>query len=130
MVSTAVLLAASISSAAERDLFVDLTNALQRAADMSNRTAVPAAPPKPLPRDVSLLGVVIAGETRLALLGSAAGSELLAVGASLGGYRLVEVEENQATLEGERGERIILSLQNGDAGAATGLTRPAAAPNR
>jgi hypothetical protein len=120
-VSTAVLVCASVSSAAETDLFVDLTNALQRAADVSNRRAIPPLAAKTLTQDVSLLGVVIAGETRLALIGRAGGSELLPVGASLGGYRLIDVEENQATLESLDGERVVLRLQSGSGAGTAGV---------
>ena len=119
-VSTTMFVGASGGSAGEREIFVDLTNALQRIADVSTRRAAPPPAPEIVTHDFSLLGVVIAGETRLALIGRAAGSELLPVGASLAGYRLIDVEENQATFEGLRGERMVVRLQTGSGAGTAG----------
>src|SRR2546426_8896963 len=75
-------------AASEQELFLNLTHALQRAAEMSAGRSVTPAVPEVFTRDFSLLGVVIAGQTRLALIQRAGGSELLPLGASLGGFRL------------------------------------------
>ncbi len=115
---------ASAGSASDEGIFLDLTRALQNVAEMSMRRSLPPAAPEvrtqesPTPEtDFILLGVVIAGETRLALVqvaaASSGGTELLRVGASVAGYRLTDVEENQVTLEGQRGDRVILQLQTG-----------------
>jgi len=123
---------ASASSASDQGIFLDLTRALQNIAERSTRgPRSPADDPEVLTgtspgrgTEFILLGVVIAGETRLALVQLAAasseGPELLRVGASLAGYRLTEVEEQQVTLEGQHGDRVILRLQTG--GGAVGET--------
>ena len=114
--SARLLVGAPAAVAADLETFLDLTNALQNAAELSNRRSfAPAAPADPQVVDFALLGVVIAGKTRLALvqLASSSGPELLPLGGSLGEYRLTDVEENQVTLEGQRGQRMILRLQIG-----------------
>ena len=132
-VSTGLLAGASVSSAAEPNLFLELTNAFERAAEGTNRVPPPplpsSVPSTRAPQDFTLLGVVKADEKQFALIGRATGTELIPVGASLAGYRLIEVGESQATFEGERGERMVLQLQNGEPGAAAGPARPAATPN-
>jgi type II secretory pathway component PulC len=63
------------------------------------------------PHGLTLLGVVIGADRRLALIQSAGHQEeLVPIGQSLAGYRLVDVEENQVTLEGQQGERIVLRM--------------------
>ncbi len=110
--SASMIPASPASAASEHETFIDLTNALQRIADTSNRRALPPPPPpsQSSTQDFTLLGVVIAGNTRLALIQRGAGQELLPVGESVAGYRLIDVEENQATLEGQRGERLVLRM--------------------
>jgi len=115
---------ASASAASEQGIFLDLTRALQNVAEMSTRRSRSPADPEVLTEtspgrgiDFVLFGVVIAAETRLALIQDAAastgGPELLRVGGSLAGYRLTDIEEDQVTLEGQRGDRVILRLQSG-----------------
>jgi len=124
-----LLVGAPAGSAADQGIFLDLTHALQNATEMSTRRSLSPTNPEVLTRkstDFMLLGVVIAGETRLALVqltSSAGGPELLSIGGSLEGYRLIDVEENQVTLEGQRGERMILRRQiGGGAGGEIALS--------
>jgi len=131
IVVSGLLLGAPAGSASDQAIFLDLTRALQNAAEMSTRRSFSPADPEVLTQkstDFILLGVAIAGETRLALVqltASSGGPELVAVGGSLGGYRLTDVEENQVTLEGQRGERMILRLQTGGgAGGEMALSGP------
>ena len=112
-VSTGVFTVSPAAAASEPGIFLDLTNALQRVSDMSSRTSLAPVPAETFSRDLTLIGVVIAGERRLALIQRAAGSELLPVGASVAGYRLIDVDENQATLEGPHGDRVSLRLPTG-----------------
>ena len=120
--SAGALVGTPVAAASDQEIFLDLTRALQNAAERSNRRSLSPADPGVLPQklpghDFTLLGVVIAGETRLALIqlgaASSGGPELLHVGGSLAGYRLTGVEEHQVTLEGQRGERLVLRLQTG-----------------
>lgn len=118
--SAGMLVSSPAHATSEQGVFLDLTNALQRVSEMSSRWSVPPAPPsETFTQDFTLVGVVIGGNTRLALIQRSAGSELFPVGGSVGGYRLIDVEENQATLEGQRGERIVLRLPAG--GGATAV---------
>ena len=123
-VSAGLLVGAPAGFASDQGIFLDLNRALQNAAEMSTRRSFSPPNPEVLTQkspghetDFALLGVVIAGETRLALVQLAAASsgrpELLRVGGSVAGYRLTDVEERQVTLEGQRGERMILRLQIG-----------------
>jgi type II secretory pathway component PulC len=116
----------------QQDLFNRLTEALRRVAEPSPIAPPgPALPPsqiapRPLPEppthNLTLLGVVIGGDTRLALIQSQGGQELVPVGQSLAGYRLVDVEENQVTLEGQGGERFVLRMPT-DGGAGSPAVR-------
>ena len=109
-------------AASEQELFLNLTHALQRAADMSAGRSVTPTVPEVFTPDFSLLGVVIAWQTRLALIQRAGGSELLPLGASLGGYRLTNIEEQHVTLQSLGGEHVVLRLQTG--GGAGGEVTP------
>ena len=122
--SAGVLVSSPADATSEQGLFLDLTNALQRVSEMSSRWSVLAPPSETFTHDFTLVGVVIGGNTRLALIQRATGSELFPVGGAVGGYRLIDVEENQATLEGQRGERIVLRLPTGG-GAAAVVAQPA-----
>ena len=115
-------------AASEQELFLNLTHALQRASDMSAVGPVTPAVPEVFTLDFSLLGVVIAGPTRLALIQRAGGSELLPLGAALGGYRLTHIEEQRVTLESLGGEHVVLRLQTG--GGAGGEVTPPAPDDR
>jgi hypothetical protein len=117
-VTASLLAVTAVATASDQETFANLTRALQNLAAKTNPTSPP--PPVTAPEvlaDFTLVGVVIAGETRLALVqptGTSSGSpELLPVGAVLGGYRLIDIEEEQVTLMGQRGERKILRLQAG-----------------
>lgn len=116
-VSAGCLAGAAVASASDLGTFVDLTNALRGIAESSSRKSLaPAAPEQVLP-DFTLVGVIIAGDKRLALVQPAAttstGPELLPIGGVLAGYRLTDVAEQQVTFEGQHGERRILRLQAG-----------------
>src|SRR5262249_33512187 len=117
LAASGMLAAAPADAASVQATFVDLANALRGIAETSSQWSVLPAPAGTFTRDFTLLGVVIAGPTRLALIQRGAGQELLAVGASLGPYRLVDVEESQAVLEGPGGERFLLRLATGGASA-------------
>ena len=127
--SAGTLVGTPVAAASDQDIFLDLTRALQNAAERSNRRSLSPADPGVLPQklpghDFTLLGVVIAGETRLALIQRAGGSELLPLGAALGGYRLTHIEEQRVTLESLGGEHVVLRLQTGG-GAGGEVTPPA-----
>jgi hypothetical protein len=121
-VSAGLLWGSPASAQSNQELFNKLTEALRRAAEPSPNTPMtptpppsPNAPPRPVaaapPHGLTLLGVVIGGERRLALIQSAGGQEeMVPVGQSLAGYRLVDVEETQVTLESQLGERIVLRM--------------------
>src|SRR5438552_18968050 len=68
-----------------------------------------------------LVGVTIVGERRVALFKDArpgsGGARFLPLGATVAGYRLVDIPDDHVTLEGSDGERTILRL---GAGAAVG----------
>ena len=68
-----------------------------------------------------LVGVTIVGERRVALFEDArpgsGGARFLPLGATVAGYRLVDIQDDHVTLEGSDGERTILRL---GAGAAVG----------
>ena len=120
-VSVGLLAGSPVSAASEAETFINLTNALQRLAEPSSRRSLPPPPSEAsthetVTHDFTLLGVVIAGNTRLALIQRTAGQELLPIGQTLAGYRLVDVEENQVTFEGQRGERLVLRMPT-DGGA-------------
>jgi len=82
--------------------------------------------------DFVLSGVVIAGDTRLALLqdasASPAGPQLLRVGSELAGYRLTDVQVDRVTLEGRGGTRMVVRLRAG--GGAGGQTVRSSPPIR
>ena len=123
-VSASILVGAAVATAGDLETFVDLTRALNNIAEKSNERSMPRADPRVLP-GFTLVGVVIAGDKRLALVQSAEASslspELLPVGGVLAGYRLTDVEEEQVTLVGPHGDRKILRLQTGGgAGRETG----------
>ena len=125
-VSAGVLASTPAGAATEQGIFLDLTNALQSVSNMSSQISLPPAPVETSTHDFALLGVVIAGERRLALIQRAAGQELLSLGQSLAGYRLIDVEEAQATLEGQRGDRVVLRLPTGGGpGAVAAQPNPA-----
>ena len=127
-VSAGALASTPSAAATEQGIFLDLTNALQSVSDKSSQISLPPAPVETFTHDFTLLGVVIAGERRLALIQRAAGQELLSLGQSLAGYRLIDVEETQATLEGQRGDRIVLRLATGGgAGAVAAQPAPSSA---
>jgi exosortase/archaeosortase family protein len=117
-VSARLLAGPAVAAAGDPETFVNLTRALQNLAEKTNPTSsLPrVAAPEAL-ADFTLGGVVIAGEIRLALVQSAGASsgspELLPVGAVLAGYRLPDIEEEQVTLGGQRGERKLLELRAG-----------------
>ena len=115
-VSASLLAGAAVAAAGDLETFADLTRALQGLSDRTSQKSLPPTAPEVL-ADFTLVGVVIAGETRLALVqptGASSGSpELLPVGAVVGGYRLTDIGEEQVTLEGQHGERKILRLQAG-----------------
>jgi hypothetical protein len=117
-VSASLLVGPAVATAGDQETFVNLTRALQNLAVKTNPTSPP--PPAAAPEilaDFTLVGVVIAGETRLALVQPAGANsssrELLPVGAVLSGYRLTDIEEEQVTLVGPRGDLRILRLQAG-----------------
>lgn len=129
--STSLLVGAAVAAASDLGTFVDLTNALQNAfqknaAPMANPRPVSPADPEIL-ADFTLVGVIIAGDKRLALVqptgASSGGPEMLPVGGVLAGYRLTDVEEQQVTLEGQHGERKILRLQTGGGAGGRGNAR-------
>jgi hypothetical protein len=118
-----------------QEVFLDLTRALQnvaeRSAGKSERQPFPPTEPARFTEnspthgtDFVLSGVVIAGDTRLALLEDASanpgGPQLLPVGGELAGYRLTDVKVDRVTLEGRGGGRMIVRLQAG--GGAGGQT--------
>lgn len=120
-VSVTFLVGTAVATADDLETFRNLTRALNAISERTNQTASPSPPlraavPEIL-ADVTLVGVVIAGERRLALVqpaGASSGSpELLPVGAVVAGYRIIDIEEEQVILEGQRGERKILKLQTG-----------------
>jgi hypothetical protein len=123
--SAAIAAGASAGATSDEGIFLDLTRARQNVAETPMRRSLPPADPQvrtqePPGRrtDFILLGVAIAGETRLALVQVAAGRsgrpELLRVGAFLEGYQLIDIDEHQVTLvEGQRGDRVVLQLQIG-----------------
>jgi hypothetical protein len=80
-----------------------------------------------------LSGVVIAGETRLALLqGTAANSgpaRLLPVGTSLAGHRILDIQPDRVTLEGQSGEKVTVRLGAGG-GPGTGVPGSVTMANR
>lgn len=124
-------------AASQQELFLELIHALQRASETRaphQASAMPAEPsvtsgaPEVFTPDLSLLGVIIAEPTRLALIQRAAGSELFALGASLGNYRLTAIEEEQVTLESQSGLRVVLRLPAG--GGAGGAVAPPAPTDR
>jgi len=130
-----LLVGVPLSFASDQGTFLDLVRALQNVAEISTQRAISPGAPDVVTSTMAaegtglnLLGVVIAGETRLALVQLAAtsssGPELVPVGGFVGGYHLTDVEENQVTLEGQHGERMILRLQTG--GGASGETAPSA----
>jgi hypothetical protein len=121
VVPTSLLVGAAVATADDLETFLNLTRALNGISEMTNQTSRPspsphAAVPEILP-DVTLVGVVIADERRLALVqraGTNSGSpELLSVGSVVAGYRITDIREEQVTLEGQRGEQKILRLQTG-----------------
>ena len=128
-VSTSLLVGAAVATADDLETFRNLNRALNGISERTNQTAPPSSPPRvavpEILSDVTLVGVVITGERRLALVqpaGTNSGSpELLPVGAVVAGYRITDIEEEQVTLEGQRGERKILKLQTG--GGAERKTR-------
>lgn len=124
-----MLAATPVEAASAQATFLDLINALQGIAEASSRWSVPVAPPETSSHDVTLLGVVIAGPTRLALIQRAAGQELIPVGAALGAYRLVDVRESQAMLEGPQGERLVLRLSTGGGPAQQPATTAVEGPD-
>jgi hypothetical protein len=155
---TSLLTTVAAGRASGQDQRQDLANALQNlfrsASPQGNESpAPPVAPPAgaaPRPGvpgregatrgpDFVLLGVVIAGDRRLALLGDGAGgpggSQLLHVGDTFRQHRVADVQPDRVILEGGGGERVIVRL-----GAGLGLgsepslrsdgpTAPAAAPS-
>jgi hypothetical protein len=64
-----------------------------------------------------LLGVIIAENTRMALLqdttANPGGAQLLQIGGSLGGHRLTDVQPDRVTLEGKGGQQLIVRLGTG-----------------
>jgi hypothetical protein len=136
-----LFMAAPVDCVAAQEVFLDLTRALQnmaeRSARKSERQPSPPTEPDRFTRnslahgtDFVLSGVVIAGDTRLALLQDASaspgGPQLLRVGAELAGYRLTDVQVDRVTLEGRGGRRLIVRLQaGGGAGGQTVRSAPA-----
>jgi hypothetical protein len=145
LVACATLLAgASVDGASAQVNTLDFGKTLQKALTDRNGRELPA-PPAPPERAAAapsvpstgftLVGVVIAGPTRLALLQEArakhGGAHLLRIGASLGGLQLTDVQADHVTLEGSGGERVTVRL-NADAGAGSlpvaATPRPQRAP--
>jgi hypothetical protein len=159
-----LLAGASIDGAFAQVNTPDLGSALQKAMSDRQGRALPApsvpipapsfpipAPSAPLPApsapperaarapaaptaDFTLIGVVIAGPTRLALLqeGKAkhSGAHLLRIGASLGGLKLTDVQEDHVTLEGSGGERVTVRLSaDAGSGSPSASPPPAAMPS-
>jgi hypothetical protein len=134
---------APVGYVSAQEVFLDLTRALQdmaeRSARKSERQPLPPTEPDRFTQnsfahgtDFVLSGVVIAGDTRLALLQDASasrgGPQLLRVGAELAGYRLTDVQVDRVTLEGRGGGRMIVRLQAG--GGVGGQTVRAAPAGR
>jgi hypothetical protein len=69
---------------------------------------VPGSPAEP--PDFALVGVVIAGEYRLAVLEDTVGAQLLPVGAWLASYQIIDVQADRVTLEGHGGKRVTVRL--------------------
>jgi hypothetical protein len=81
----------------------------------------------------ALSGVVIAGETRLALLQKTTANSgpprLLPVGASLAGHRITDVQPDRVTLETASGQRVMVKLRVGG-GVETGVSSSVTTANR
>lgn len=141
-----LFMTAPVGCVSAQEVFLDLTRALQNMAEKSARKSeLQPFPPTEPDRftqdspahgtDFVLSGVVIAGDTRLALLQDASaspgGPQLLRVGAELAGYRLTDVQVDRVTLEGRGGGRMIVRLPaGGGAGGQTVRSAPTGRTDR
>jgi hypothetical protein len=88
----------------------------------------------PAGAELVLLGVVIAGDTRMALIQdeTAHGSRLLRIGETMGSHRLAGVQPDRAILQGSGGEQLVLRLGAGlsvaGAGSPVGPSQPQLEP--
>jgi hypothetical protein len=115
-VATLVFASATAATAGDPETYANLIRALNGIAEKSTPQSLPSSDRQGLV-GFRLVGVVIAGERRLALVQpegtTSANPQVLPIGAVMAGYRLAEIEEEQVTLVGQRGERTILRLQTG-----------------
>ena len=138
--SAGLFMAEPIGHVSAQEVYFDLTRALQDMAERSSRRhqLPPTEPDRSIWKSPDpgtgfvLSGVVIAGQTRLALLEDASaspgGPQLLPVGGELAGYRLTDIQMDQVTLERRDGQRVRVRLQTG--GGVGGQPGPAAPPGR
>ncbi len=124
-----LLVHAAVGAALGQGVYPDVGQALhnyvvESAARLGERQPPPPAEPAlPAPElsthvaDFVLSGVVITAARRVALLQDPAanpgGVRFLAVGATLAGHRLIDVQEDNVTFEGRGGERTIVRLGAG-----------------
>jgi hypothetical protein len=125
VVTTSIVVGTTAAAASDPRVLVDLTNALRAASTTPSETPRPAPAGSAL-EDAALLGVVITGSSRRALIQRRATYDFLTLGESRDGYRLVDVQETHATLEGQGGDRFTLRLSAG--GTVRGRRSDAASP--